>query len=54
MTEHRNGLVARPEDIKMAPVTKIMLTEDYPRKNFAPKDKAYKKIAASIKGFGLV
>lgn len=54
MTEHRNGLAARPEDIKMALVTKIMQTEDDPRKNFAPKDKAYKKFAASIKRFGLV
>ncbi|MCD7751505.1 MAG: hypothetical protein LUI10_07170 [Lachnospiraceae bacterium] len=54
MTEHRNGLSVRPGDIMMVPVTKIMLTENYPRKNFAPKDKAYKKIAASIKGFDLV
>ncbi len=54
MTEHRNGMSARPEDIKMIPVMKIMLTKDYPRKNFAPKDKANKKIAASIKEFGLV
>lgn len=54
MTEQRNGLTARPEDIKMVPVTKIKPAEYNPRKDLVPKDKAYQKIAASIKEFGLV
>lgn len=48
MTEQRNGLTARPEDIKMVPVTKIKPAEYNPRKDLVPKDKAYQKIAASM------
>lgn len=54
MTEQRNGLTARPEDVKMAPVTKIKFAKYYLRKNLAPKDKAHQKMATFIKEFGLV